>query len=79
MAELRDSTSSQFDSAVTILMAMAYQELTKGYYPTRIVSSCLTVGLSSFYWGYYLGVLAEIRKHSLSSALMSLEIPSEPK
>lgn len=50
MAKITDSTSSQLDSAVNILMAMAYQDLTKGYYLTRIVSSCLSVGLSSFYW-----------------------------
>jgi sugar porter (SP) family MFS transporter len=37
---------------------MAYQELAKGYYPKRIWGNALTIGLSSFYWGYYLGVLS---------------------
>jgi sugar porter (SP) family MFS transporter len=37
---------------------MAYQELAKGYYPKRIWGNAVAIGLSSFYWGYYLGVLS---------------------
>lgn len=37
---------------------MAYQELDKGYFSSRIWGNSFTIGLSSFYWGYYLGVLA---------------------
>mmetsp|Transcript_34158 Transcript_34158/g.59675 ORF Transcript_34158/g.59675 Transcript_34158/m.59675 type:complete len:471 (-) Transcript_34158:23-1435(-) len=36
---------------------MAYQELAKSYYPKKIWGCAFTIGLSSFYWGYYLGVL----------------------
>lgn len=37
---------------------MAYQELSKGYYSSRIWGNAFAICLSSFYWGYYLGVLA---------------------
>jgi sugar porter (SP) family MFS transporter len=37
---------------------MAYQHLGTGFYVSRLWGNCFTIGLSSFYWGYYIAVLS---------------------
>jgi len=37
---------------------MAYQALGLGYFRIKVWGNALTIGLSSFYWGFYIGVLS---------------------